>query len=428
MQLEISLASKVRHDRPLTMAEDDFNWNLAAIDTGANRPRGRSAIAFDETLRDGLQAPYVANPSTEEKLRLLEHIMDCGIMAADLGFPGSSSAAAAECALLARYAANSGRTFSPGFAGRTHPSDVAAICDIAQSLGMAVDAYIFTGVSPVRQYIEGWDIGTILSRIRASARDCERAGVQFVLVLEDTMRCTPAVLDRVYATAAEIGVRRLTLCDTVGVASPTGTRALITWTADYFSELGQAVELEWHGHNDRGLAVVNALTAAELGCRRVHGAVLGIGERAGNASIDQMLVNGFLEGERSYDLAALRAYCEYASSVLQVAIPVNYPAIGRDVFKTSAGVHAAAILKAHETGNATLKDSVYSSVPARILGREQEIQIDASSGLSNVRYWLATNGLAAENSVMDEILEVAKQRAQPLDNDEIRKLVERGAK
>jgi len=159
----------------------------------------------------------------------------------------------------------------------------------------------------------------------------------------------------------------------------------------------------------------------------VHGAVLGIGERAGNASIDQMLVNGFLDGERSYDLMALRAYCEYASTILRVPIPVNYPAIGRDVFKTSAGVHAAAILKAHQAGNTALQDSVYSSVPARMLGRQQEVQIDASSGLSNIRYWLATNGLMADVALMHEILEAAKRRTQPLDDDEIRKMVERGA-
>lgn len=365
-----------------TTPEPGFSWNAVASDTVTRPARGRPAVAFDETLRDGLQAPYVATLTVEEKLQLLDYMIGCGITAADLGFPGSSPAAAAECSLLAKHVAGSGRPFSPGFAGRTHPADVSAICDIAQSLGTPVDAYIFTGVSPVRQYVEGWDIRTILDRIRASARECRRAGVEFVLVLEDTMRCTPAVLERIYDTAAEIGVRRLTLCDTVGVASPGGTQALITWTARYFSEQGHVMDLEWHGHNDRGLGVVNALKAAELGCLRVHGAVLGIGERAGNASIDQMLVNGFLDGQRSYDLMALRAYCEYASSVLRVPIPVNYPAIGRDVFKTSAGVHAAAILKAHQAGDAALKDSVYSSIPARLLGREQEVQIDASSGLS----------------------------------------------
>jgi 2-isopropylmalate synthase len=97
--------------------------------------------------------------------------------------------------------------------------------------------------------------------------------------------------------------------------------------------------------------------------------------------------------------------------------------MGSDVFKTSAGVHAAAILKAHQIRNPILKDSVYSSIPARLLGREQEVLIDSASGVSNVKYWLNVNGLEVSPAVIDKILETAKGKSQPLEDHEIRSII-----
>jgi 2-isopropylmalate synthase len=293
-------------------------------------------------------------------------------------------------------------------------------------VGVAVDAYIFIGVSPIRQYVEDWDIALIQSRIRKSAAECRRESVEFVLVLEDAVRCSPEVLGRVYDAAIDMGIRRVTLCDTVGAALPCGTASLIHWSNHYFSYHDHQVRFEWHGHNDRGLALINSLTALALGCDRVHGTILGVGERAGNAALDQLMVNSHLDQHGTYDLAALRDYCEYTVSVLGVSIPQNYPAMGRDVFKTSAGVHASAIMKAHEKGNTTVKDVVYSSVPAGLLGRGQEILIDASSGASNVKYWLAVNGYKNDDAdTIKKVLARAKAGGGPLSDDQIRRIVVR---
>jgi 2-isopropylmalate synthase len=250
----------------------------------------------------------------------------------------------------------SGYLLRQAYAGRTHPADIHAIAEIAQAAGVGVDAYVFIGASPIRQYVEDWDIALIQSRIRTSVTECRREGVELVLVLEDAVRCTPDILGKIYRIAIDAGVRRVTLCDTAGVALPTGTTALINWSSLYFSYHEHQVSFEWHGHNDRGLALINSLTAFGLGCSRVHGTILGVGERAGNASLDQLMVNSHLDQHGEYDLAALRRYCEYAESVLGMSIPRNYPAMGRDVVKTSA------------------------SVPASLLGRAQEVLIDEQAG------------------------------------------------
>jgi 2-isopropylmalate synthase len=97
--------------------------------------------------------------------------------------------------------------------------------------------------------------------------------------------------------------------------------------------------------------------------------------------------------------------------------------MGRNVFKTSAGVHATAILKAHEKGDVAVKDSVYSGVPASLLGREQEVLIDSSSGANNVRYWLTANGFALDSNVIKKVLETAKADRNPLDDERIRSII-----
>lgn len=403
-----------------------FSWNDVDVeaDPAEEAALAPTGLLFDETLRDGLQAPNVTNPQLAQKLRIVDHMVRCGIRAADLGFPGSDPAAAKECLEIARHVAGRRHPLAVGYAGRTHPADIHAICEIAQQAQLPVDAYVFIGVSPIRQYVEEWDVTSIERTIRAAVRSCDREGVTFVLVLEDTVRCTPEVLSRVYDVAIDTGVGRLCLCDTVGAALPGGTAALIRWTRRYFAGRGHAMALEWHGHNDRGLALANSLTALSLGCARVHGTILGVGERTGNASLDQLVLNRALDGASGYDLMALREYAEYAEEVLGVPIPQNHPALGADVFKTSAGVHASAILKAHEKGDTLLKDAVYSSVPAALFGREQDVLVDEASGANNVRYWLTTHGFdSADDAVVKAVLEKAKAGRGPLTDAQIRQII-----
>ena len=403
-----------------------FDWSRA----GARDAAAPGGAFFDETLRDGIQAPHVSIPALDEKLELIDHMVQCGIRYADAGFPGGGPAAAGDCLAIARHVATQDYPLALACAGRTHPADVRAICDIAQRAGVPVDAYTFIGISPIRLYVEEWTVGSVVADIRGAVAEARRDGVIFVLVLEDAVRCTPAILNRVYDVALELGITRVTLCDTVGAASPAGTEALVTWSARYFDAREHPVALEWHGHNDRGLALANSLAALAAGCARVHGTVLGVGERAGNASIDQLIVNRELGQPGDYDMKALSEYCEYASGVLGVPIPGNYPAMGRDVFKTSAGVHAAAILKAHRRRDTFVKDSVYAGVPASLLGREQEILIDPASGASNVRYWLAVNGgdpgEAVVQAVIQDVLDTAKRAGRPLTDEEIRQIVAAG--
>jgi 2-isopropylmalate synthase len=255
------------------------------------------------------------------------------------------------------------------------------------------------------------------------------ANLPTTYVTEDTTRARPAVLSRLFRNAIEHGARRLCLCDTVGHATPDGTRNLIRWTRDLISGMdvdgGAKVGIDWHGHNDRGLAVTNALFSLEFGADRVHGTVLGIGERVGNAAMDQILLNLKLLGELpGRDLSKMLELCTTVSRATRVAVPYNYPLVGADAFRTATGVHAAAIIKAEKKGHAFLADRIYSGVPAGLFGRGQEIEIGPMSGESNVVYWLEKRGIEPEPALVKRVFAAAKATDHLLAEDEVRRIVD----
>jgi 2-isopropylmalate synthase len=278
----------------------------------------------------------------------------------------------------------------------------------------------FIGSSPIRLYAEGWDLDLMLKR-SAEAIDLAVAnGLPVTFVTEDTTRSRPEVLARLFGTAIEHGASRLCLCDTVGHVTPDGIKNLIGFTRNFVNGLGVPVEIDWHGHNDRGLGVTNTLHALECGADRVHGTILGVGERVGNAALDLVMLNLKLLGElEERDLSQLLSLCRLVAEACHVDIPYNYPLIGGDAFRTATGVHAAAIIKAEKKGHAFLADRIYSGVPAGLFGREQEIEIGHMSGESNVVYWLRKRHIEPEPELVRRIFARAKSGDHILTQDEI---------
>jgi isopropylmalate/homocitrate/citramalate synthase len=165
--------------------------------------------------------------------------------------------------------------------------------------------------------------------------------------------------------------------------------------------------------------VMNSIAALEAGASRVHGAALGIGERVGNTPLDLLLVNLVLMRWVQRDLTKLYDYVRLVSDATGVAIPDNYPVFGRDAFRTATGVHAAAVVKAFKKNDPDLMDAVYSGVPARLVGRAQEIEVGPMSGKSNVIFWLERHGIAPSDELVDRVFRRAKASSTVLTLDEI---------
>ncbi len=410
-----------------TPAESELihDWNLAG---GTPRPLRPRVELNDETLRDGLQSPSVRTPSIEQKLEILHLLAGLGIDALDIGLPGAGPHVQRDVRRLAQEIVSAGLAISPNCAARTLEADIRPIVEISQQAGIAIEAACFLGSSPIRQYAEGWDLPRLLGLVRDAVGFAAREGLPVMFVTEDTTRARPDDLRALYLTAVEAGARRICIADTVGHATPAGTRALVGFLRGVVDGSGEQVAIDWHGHNDRGLGVANAIAAAEAGADRIHGTVLGIGERVGNCALDQLLVNFELMGWSRRNVEPLARLCELVSQATGVPIPDQYPVVGRDAFRTQTGVHAAAILKARAKGDAWLADRIYSGIPAAMVGRQQEVELGPMSGQANVQYWLQVRGIAAAPELVRELFERCKAAPTTLDEAEILAVCrERGA-
>ena len=396
-----------------------YDWN--SVEKVAPLSPKRRIQFLDETLRDGIQSPSVVDPSIDDKLRLVELANDLGIDTMDIGLPGAGKRAVEDCTIIAEHIKNGKLQVKASCAARTHVNDVQAIIDISQKVGIEIEVLAFIGSSPIRQYAENWDLPKMLELTATSIDLARKYNLPVAFVTEDTTRSRPEILTKMFTTAVEHGAQRLIVCDTVGHATPDGIRNLLRFTRNMLDGLGRHdVGIDWHGHNDRGLGVVNSIFAIEYGADRIHGTALGIGERVGNAALDQILLNLKLLGELpDHDLTKLVLWCKTASQATRVPIHPQYPLTGTDAFRTATGVHAAAIIKAEKKGDSWLADRIYSGVPAGMFGKEQEIEIGHYSGESNVVYWLKKRGYDATPELVAAVLGAAKRGNRVLSDDEV---------
>ncbi|MBI4790452.1 MAG: 3-isopropylmalate dehydratase large subunit [Chloroflexi bacterium] len=417
MDLESNLTPLEREFLPHELI---YDWNVM----GESLPPPQRRVMFDdETLRDGLQSPSVKTPSIEEKLRLLYLMDELGIDTANLGLPGAGAIHVEHITVLAREIRNRRLRIQANAACRTLVADVEPLVRICDSLGMAIEACTFIGSSPIRRYVEEWSLDTMLKNIEASVTFAVKHGLPVMFVTEDTTRADPETLRRLHTVAIECGAKRICLSDTVGHATPTGVKNLVEFAKQMIAATGEDVGIDFHGHNDRGLGVMNALAAASTGATRIHGTALGIGERCGNCSMDQLLVNMKLLGWIENDLGKLKAYSALASRATDTPAPVNYPVFGADASRTQAGVHAAAVIKAFKRGDDWLANRVYSGVPADLFGLKQGIEIGPMSGEHNVRFWLEQRRIKPTEETVKAIMGAAKEARRVMNEPEVREIV-----
>ncbi len=403
-----------------------YDWNTHA---GLEIPPGRRVMLNDETLRDGLQNPSVRDPSIGEKIEIL-HLMDAlGIDLVNIGLPGAGPRAFADTEALAREIIGSRMKIRANISGRTHKQDIRAMIDICERVGQPIEAAMFLGSSPIRRLVEDWSVDYLKRTTEEAVKFAAAAGLPVMYVTEDTIRTDPSTVVELYSTAIRAGARAIVLCDTVGHATPRGAFNLVSFVIEeVVKPSGEKIRVDWHGHNDRGLAVANSLAAIAAGADQVHACALALGERVGNTPMEVMLVNLRLLGLIDHDLSQLKKYSETIARATGTVIPPNYPVVGRDAFRTATGVHAAAIAKAEKRNDPRLADAIYSGVPANLFGLEQVIEIGAMSGRSNVVYWLEKRGISPNDDLVERILAAAKQSDHILTKEEILALVPSSAR
>src|SRR5438876_4805407 len=296
-----------------------YDWNTV----GEQPARvGSRKIEFDdETLRDGLQSPSVTDPSLDEKVRALHYMNDIGVDSADIGLPGAGPHVQRSVERLAREIVDAKLSVAANCAARTHENDIRPIAEISQRVGIPIEACTFIGSSPIRQFAEEWKLDWIIEQSTKAVRFATSEGLPVMYVTEDTTRAKPEDVEKLYTAAIEAGAKRVCVCDTVGHATPWGVRNLIRFVIALRDRVNPNVKVDWHGHSDRGLGVLNTIAALEAGADRVHGTALGIGERVGNTPLDLLMVNLKLMGWIENDLTQLPDYVRFVSTATKVPLP-----------------------------------------------------------------------------------------------------------
>jgi isopropylmalate/homocitrate/citramalate synthase len=405
-------------ERSLSIGDLVHDWN------GPLPHPGGDVQVFDETLRDGLQAAHVRHPNVEEKLHLLSLMDRLGIDQADIGFPSSDCQQSSDIVELGRIAAAGKLRLRLEVAGRCAPGDIRAILDVVERSGYTFEAGIFIGSSSIRRFVEGWDLSTLVGRVREGVALATRNGLRVMFVTEDTTRSDPETIRVLYDAAISEGATRLCVADTVGSATPRGVARLMSFIVREVIRGQPGLQLIWHGHRDLGLEIANCLAAVEGGAQALEATALGIGERAGNAAMELVLAHLHLNGLRSGSLLPLTEYAHYAARILRAPIPFRQPVVGPEAFSHGSGVHAAAIRKALELGRPDLAGVVYSPIDPAVVKRTIGITVGRMSGRSNAILALRNLGIEPAEGLVSAVLAAAKTSDSPLTNERIRQLAE----
>ncbi len=342
-----------------------YDWNTARV------PNWRGAFpvkVVDETLRDGLQNATAVDPPLAAKIELLERMARIGVDVVSVGLPAASQRSREEAVVLCAAIRDRRLPLRPTAAARTVANDVLAVAEVQQKTGVEVEAYAFIGSSPIRHFAENWDTAFLLKHVTEAANAAAKERVPFTLVTEDTTRARPEILEQLFKAALGAGAARLCLCDTVGHATPDGVARLVRFTKDLLVATGhEDVGLDWHAHNDRGLALQTALWASEFGVERVHGTALGIGERVGNVPLELLVLNlGLLGAKPQPRREDLRAYCARAAEALEVGgIPDTHPLFGKAA-RSEDDAYAQDAFRTEEPGGSAAPPPRLSLEPFRV--------------------------------------------------------------
>jgi isopropylmalate/homocitrate/citramalate synthase len=372
--------------------------------TASERSLPDSVVLWDETLRDGEQTPGV-HFSPEEKLEIAVLLSDVGVSVLNAGIPVVSEKEARAVDLLA----HAGLKAKVLAAARTVPADVDAVIRSG-----ATHIAIFVAASNVHlRYKLKMTQADVLAASLGTVRQAKDAGLHVAFVTEDTVRAPFDFVERLYREVQAAGADRLVVSDTVGIMTPLTFR----WYLKEFCRRVEPRDLSVHCHNDFGLATANTLTALECGARAPHVCVNGLGERAGNASLEEVVLclealyglSTGIKTEKLYELSRL------VEEISGVPIAANKALVGYNAFSHEAGIHTHGIL-AH-----TL---TYEPLQPEVVGRERQMILGKHTGKAALVEKLKERGLTASDALLLDLLQRVKTETEARSKSEMRVFLE----
>ncbi len=363
------------------------------------------AIINDTTLRDGEQAPYVAF-NTDEKVAIAQLLYSCGADELEIGIPAMGEKECADIrAILDLHLPIRMMTWN-----RAKMSDLEAALRCGAP---AVDLSI-----PVSDTLIDIKFGgnktKMLDQLADVVRTAKQEGLFVCIGAEDSSRADMNFLKEVMALGEDLGADRFRYCDTIGILTPVKTYTLVKELVAH-----SALPIEMHTHNDFGLANANAISGLDAGAVSVNTTVIGIGERAGNASFEQIAMTlDHLYGEdRGFYKKDMRRLVNVVSQASQLTIAKNAPIVGEYIFAHESGIHADGMMK---------NSHAYEAILPSEVGGKREYPIGKHSGAATLQYHLAKMGIHADKeslrALVPVIRDIVTSRKSVLSDEELMEL------
>lgn len=344
----------------------------------------------DGTLREGEQSPGV-HFTTDEKLQIARALDRIGVSLLDVGMPAVSPDEREAIRAITR----AGLGASIGVSARLNRDEV------NQAVACHADEIFL--ICPVSAVHLRYKLGMEEAEVKRLAEDVVcysvHQGLVVNFVAEDASRAEIAFLRGIIKDAHGWGARRAFICDTVGIAEPFGMRALIKEIKEF---IPPEMELGCHCHNDLGIATANTLAAVAGGVTYPSVTANGIGERAGNAPLHEVVVAAEtnLHKEHGVDVRGLYALSKLVEHCSGILIPPHAPVVGLNAFRHESGIHVDGILKHSGT---------YTGVDPHGLGREPAFILGKHTGTQLIRNLIEQQGYQADEGEIQEILKRVKE-------------------
>ncbi|MCS7113519.1 MAG: 2-isopropylmalate synthase, partial [Candidatus Bathyarchaeota archaeon] len=343
---------------------------------------------LDTTLRDGEQTPGVSL-KPEEKLRIALALDELNVDVIEAGFPAASEGEF----LAAKMIAEQGLK--------------AEVCGMSRGVATDIDSVAKAGCKSIHLVIPSSDLHItyklgksreeVLSIVERCVGYAKSYGLIVELSAEDGSRSDEVFLEEFFRRGLDAGADRLCICDTVGILTPSRTYKLFARIVGSFSEIPVSV----HCHDDFGLAVANSIAAVEAGARQVHVTVNGLGERAGNAALEETAVT--LKILYGYDvklnLTKIYEVSQLVSRITGVPVPPNKAIVGDNAFTHESGIHTHGILR---------NPSTYEPIPPEVVGRRRRLVAGKHAGRHGIEAILKDMGLNPTVGQLEEIFHRVK--------------------
>ena len=362
--------------------KSDFKWGIALFN------RFNERINFlDTTLRDGEQTPGVSLVA-ENKLRIAQHLDELGIDVIEAGFAAVSEGELEAVRLIAKQ----GLRAEVASAGRCTQND---IDKVIQSGAQAMSVIIPTSDLHIEHKLHK-NSDQILKITEDCVTYAKEHGLKVDLLAEDATRSDFDYLLKVFQTAENCGVDRVTPCDTVGILTP-------NHAYDFFAKISSVIKVPIgvHCHNDFGMAVANTIAGLGAGAQIVHGTINGLGERAGNAAIEEVVVSLHTLYKKQLNIKTELLYgtSQLVSRLTGIYTQPNKAVVGENAFKHESGIHTQGMLANPLT---------YEPFPPELVGRTRRIAQGKHSGSHAIKADLDSMGIKPTEKQFAEIFQRIK--------------------